>query len=221
FSDCQVLASLHILGRGNFFEDMTQMSHISEPTIQITFHMFNKLFAQEFYHDHVHLPTAGEDQDQVMRHYDLLGFTGAIGSTDVTHIKWAACPYSWAKHYTGKEGFATIAFQAIVDHTGRLLAATKGFGGSMNDKTIITVPLIRTRFSHRSSKVAPSSSHVLSAFRFRPSVTPRLPSYISGRSSPSKFAGTDIEIRWSKALESVRKDVECFFGILKGRFRIL
>ncbi|CAN0083425.1 unnamed protein product, partial [Pylaiella littoralis] len=33
---------------------------------------------------------------------------------------------------------ATIAFQAIVDHTGRLLAATKGFGGSMNDKTIIT-----------------------------------------------------------------------------------
>ncbi|CAM9699064.1 unnamed protein product, partial [Pylaiella littoralis] len=27
----------------------------------------------------------------------------------------------WAKQYTGKEGFATIAYQAIVDHTGRLL----------------------------------------------------------------------------------------------------
>jgi len=29
------------------------------------------------------------------------------------------------------------------------------------------------------------------------------------------------EIRWSKWLESMRKDVECTFGIMKGRWRIL
>ena len=29
------------------------------------------------------------------------------------------------------------------------------------------------------------------------------------------------ETRWSKWLESMRKDVECTFGIMKGRFRIL
>jgi hypothetical protein len=29
------------------------------------------------------------------------------------------------------------------------------------------------------------------------------------------------EIRWSKWLESMQKDVECTFGILKGRWRIL
>ncbi len=29
------------------------------------------------------------------------------------------------------------------------------------------------------------------------------------------------EIHWSKLLESMRKDVECTFGILKGRWRIL
>lgn len=72
-----------------------------------------------------------------MEAYDLLGFTGAIGSTDVTHIRWACCPYSWARQYTGKEGFPSIAYQAIVDHTGRVLAVTKGFAGAMNDKTII------------------------------------------------------------------------------------
>ncbi|CAN0462809.1 unnamed protein product, partial [Ectocarpus sp. 12 AP-2014] len=38
---------------------------------------------------------------------------------------------------------------------------------------------------------------------------------------PAKYPQTDMESKWSKALESVRKDVECFFGILKGRFRIL
>ena len=72
-----------------------------------------------------------------MKQYDHLGFTGAIGSTDVTHIKWASCPYTWAKQYTGKEGFPTIAYEATVDHTGRLLAVTKGYAGSMNDKTIV------------------------------------------------------------------------------------
>lgn len=76
-----------------------------------------------------------------MHYYDLLGFTGAIGSTDVTHIKWLCCPHSWGRQYTGKEGFATIAYQAIVDPTGRVLAVTKGFAGSMNDKTIIRYDL--------------------------------------------------------------------------------
>ena len=33
---------------------------------------------------------------------------------------------------------------------------------------------------------------------------------------------SDVNLRlWSKWIESVRKDVECTFGILKGRFRIL
>ena len=39
--------------------------------------------------------------------------------------------------------------------------------------------------------------------------------------APMKEAVLFTEIRWSKWLESVRKDVECTFGILKGRFRIL
>lgn len=39
--------------------------------------------------------------------------------------------------------------------------------------------------------------------------------------SPSKCPIEPGDIMFSKSLESVRKDVECFFGILKGRFRIL
>lgn len=38
---------------------------------------------------------------------------------------------------------------------------------------------------------------------------------------PTKYPASIQETKWSKRLESVRKDVECFFGILKGRFRIL
>ena len=38
---------------------------------------------------------------------------------------------------------------------------------------------------------------------------------------PNKFANAEFEARWSKRVESVRKDVECTFGVVKRRFRIL
>jgi hypothetical protein len=38
---------------------------------------------------------------------------------------------------------------------------------------------------------------------------------------PLKHSTNRREIRWSEWIESMRKDVECTFGILKGRFRIL
>ncbi len=44
-----------------------------------------------------------------------------------------------------------------------------------------------------------------------------LPTLIPPLKLPTSYA----EMRFSKWLESMRKDVECTFGILKGRFRIL
>jgi hypothetical protein len=38
---------------------------------------------------------------------------------------------------------------------------------------------------------------------------------------PFKTYSLASEVFWSKHLESIRKDVECAFGILKGRFRCL
>ena len=38
---------------------------------------------------------------------------------------------------------------------------------------------------------------------------------------PIKCSTNEHELRWSTRLESVRKDVESFFGRLKGRCRIL
>jgi hypothetical protein len=39
--------------------------------------------------------------------------------------------------------------------------------------------------------------------------------------APFKHTSSLKEYRWSEWLESMRKDVECTFGILKGRWRIL
>lgn len=132
----QVMACLQILARGNVFRDIYHMSFISEQTTQATFHSFCDHFSREMYDEHIHLPT-GDYQTKVMREYDRLGFTGAVGSTDVTHIAWGRCPYNQARSYTGKEGYPTVAYQVTVDHTKRALAVTRGFTGATNDKTII------------------------------------------------------------------------------------
>ena len=132
----QVLTALQILGRGNCFQDTSKLSLMSEASACTCFHIFCKRFAEELYDEHIHLPT-GAAHEKVMGEYDKVGFTGAIGSTDVTHVKWDCCPFSLQRSYTGKEGYPTIAYQATVDHTGNVLSVTRGFPGAQNDKTII------------------------------------------------------------------------------------
>ena len=132
----QVLTALQILGRGNSLDDTSQLSLISEATVYTCFHVFCKHFAEELYDDHIQLPT-GAAHDKVMAEYDKVGLTGAIGSTDVVHVKWDGCPFPLQGSHTGEKGYPTIAYQATVDHTGRVLSVTKGFPGAQNDKTII------------------------------------------------------------------------------------
>ena len=142
----QALSALKILGRGNFFDDLCECSYMSESTIQASFHQFCKYFAEEFYEEHIFLPT-GSMQTKVMEDFHKVGFTGAVGSTDVTHIRWDCCVYSLVRSYTGKDGFPTIAYQVTVDHSGRVLAVTRGFAGAHNDKTIICYLMRYSRFA--------------------------------------------------------------------------
>ena len=127
----KIMACLTILGRGNCFRSIYNLSWMSSAVVQGTFHQFCERFSTELYDEHISLPSPEDGElDRVMDEYDKLGFTGAMGSTDVTHIGWSRCPYN-------QEGQPTIAYQVTVSHSGRVLAVTEGFTGSTNDKTII------------------------------------------------------------------------------------
>lgn len=135
-----------MLGRGNCFDDVQQLSFMSEQVACQTFHEFNELFARELYSEYVSLPK-GAEMDKVRDEYHQLGFTGAVSSTDVTHVAWDCCPASQAVMYNGKEGRPTIGYQATVTHSRYAIGVTKGFPGAQNDKSIIrndkTVSTIR------------------------------------------------------------------------------
>ncbi|CAN0563637.1 unnamed protein product [Ectocarpus sp. 12 AP-2014] len=179
------------------------------------------------YDGHIHLPTEESGKlDHVMKQYDRLGFTGAVGSMDVTHIAWSRCPCNQARSYTGKEGFPTIAYQVTVDHAGRAMAVTEGFTGSTNDKTIVcwdaAVEKIRMDKQY--------TEKTFDVYNEDGTTTTLKGCYLLVDNGyhkwqiliePSKYPLSENFLLFSKRLESVRKDVECFFGILKSRFRIL
>ena len=84
---------------------------MSEATVCSVFHTFCRMFASEFYRESVNLPTGDITLTKVMSSTtSYLGFSGAIGQTDVTDLKWDCCPHSPQRSYTGKEGYATIAY---------------------------------------------------------------------------------------------------------------
>ena len=53
------------------------------------------------------------------------------------HIGWDKCHASETSLHKGKEGFCTLSYEVTADHTKKILAATKGFQGGVNDKTIV------------------------------------------------------------------------------------
>ena len=78
----------------------------------------------------------GEALKKVMDIYSKIELPGCVGSIDATHLKWAKCPKSLSNFCNGKEAFPTIAYQAVVDHSRKMLHITQGMYGSTNDITI-------------------------------------------------------------------------------------
>jgi hypothetical protein len=55
------------------------------------------------------------------------------------HVPWDRCSFADRSWYTGKEKIPTVAYEVTCDHSRKILHATAGYPGSINDKTISAV----------------------------------------------------------------------------------
>ncbi|CAN0439876.1 unnamed protein product, partial [Pylaiella littoralis] len=220
----QVLGVLQVLGRGNCFADVANFSLMSQSTAEKSFHRFCDCFAGGLWHQWVRLPE-GDDLKQVESIYNQLGFPGAIGSAGCTHVAWERCAYSETNIHKGKEGYTSVVFEAICDHAGRIIASTKGYPGAENDKTVVKRDLSVNRIQHEEPWASykyelygldGTSSWHTGGWLIVDGGYHRVPLLIC----PYKTYASVEQQEWSKRFESVRKDIECFFGRLKGRFRL-
>jgi hypothetical protein len=217
---------LRILGRGVCFDEVAELCNISETSVRLFFHAYCKHMAQE-YPKYIYPPSSDEEIEATLHAYEQRGFPGCIGSADGVHVAWDKAPAMDLPWYKGKENYPTLAYQCTVDHAGRCIACTMGFPGTVTDKTI-------ARYDTFMQSVHTGERYGTRTFRLR-DANGNWRSYKGlylivdqgyhkwrALQSPLSYTSSSSTARdWSTRLESNRKDVECFFGRLKGRFRIL
>ena len=227
-----ILASLRILGRDWKFDDFQEAIAVSHGTIRKFFHIFCEYGATVLYNTYVKCPTSKEDLELHMQHYAKLGLHGCTGSMDATHIDCCRIPSSLTQaHNSFKSNHPARAYNITVNHNRRILYSTRGFPSRWNDKTIV-------RFDEFYSQILESriGNDVEFFLYYYDSTTSTVKKQkyrgvwilvdngylnVSITVPPTKETIYRDELVWSKWMESVRKDVECTFGILKGRFTTL
>ena len=173
------------------------------------------------------MPDSIQDLQECEMAYRIAGFPGCIGSTDATHIPLERVAYIDRQQHLGfKSSATTRTYNLTVNHKRQILHSTTGHPGCWNDKTLVRFD----SFMDELRKGAFGNMMTFELMKASCSHTNMNGAYVivdngylnwSTTVPPLHNSMYRSEIRFSQWLESLRKDVECTFGILKGRWRIL
>jgi len=229
--ELMLLGALRYLGRGWTFDDVEEATGISEETHRQFFEAFINFGSTVLYQKWVVPPTHAADAAAHAVEYGMAGFSGCVASCDATHIMLERCNYAMRQAHLGfKMSHTARTYNLTVNHRRMILATTQGFPARWNDKTVILFDDF-VRGIH-DGKYLQDCEFDLYEFDSNGNVATATycgawvivdNGYLnwSATQPPIKKTLDRREIRWSQWLESIRKDVECTFGILKGRWRIL
>jgi hypothetical protein len=221
-----VLGALRYLGRNGTFDCISEATNCSEEVHRVFFSKFVKACAANLYPLHVYPPRTSAELKASMSLYETAGFPGCFGSFDVTHVPVEAMSYRLRHINTGKEGSPSRGFQLVVNHKREIISSSHGFAGALNDKTVVRLdPFV---LNLRNGHFFADEEWTICDIDGRES-TMKGPWLMCDGGyhqweqtlAPIKHTLRQVERDWSSALESMRKDVECTFGIMKRRFRIL
>ena len=223
----KLLGTLRMLGKGCSWDLLYELSGVSAEVHRKWTLRFIEKFSVEMYPIYVHGPRNSEEICNVTSLYAACGFPGCVGSTDCVHIRWECCPSVWSSVFrNGKHNYASIAYEMTVDHTKRFQSTTIGHYGTTSDKTIV-------KFDGFVNSVKFEKLFTEAKFKVQTSDTTwesetGLYLLVDGgyhkwriMQCPLKHTNEADRTRWSEFAESIRKDVECSFGILKKRFQFL
>ena len=156
---------------------------------------------------------------------------GCVGSTDASHIIMLKCS-DWANlgHKGFKLNLPARSYNLTVTHTKHILCSTTGHPSTWNDKTIVLFdPLISSVHNGELFQDLEFTLYEcnldgdVNEIKYKGAWFCADNGYLNWACTvpPVKDAMTYQTIRFSEWLESMRKDVECTFGIMKGRFSVL
>ena len=224
----KLCASLRYLATGNSFDSMEDAFHISSQTLRRFFwKKFIPWMMENKYAEVVRAPRSFAELAAVVDAYRAAGFDGCAGSVDGTHVAWLGFRAGDRAEFTGKEGYPTLVFGVTVDHTYKIMHITRAHPGATNDNVVMLDDDFHQKLMH--SELYSNFEFSLydahgAKVRHRGVYTICDGGYGDARNLISAFRNAGVagpKLDWSRWVGSVRKDVECTFGVLKQRFRIL
>ena len=227
-----VLTSLRYLGRGWTFDDLEECTATSAEVIRVFFHCFISFGSDVLFREWVSVPVTVEAAQALSTEYSMAGFPGCVGSMDATHVECARISYKYRQdHLSFKMPFCCRTYNIVTNHRRRILSTTEGHPARWNDKTLVKFDLLATSL-HEGTSVLKDFEFELCSYDADGNITEQKykgawllvdNGYLNWAVTvpPMKNTDTRAQLRFSKWLESMRKDVECTFGILKGRWRVL
>lgn len=226
-----LLGALRYLGRGWTFDDIEEATGIDDDVHRCFLHRFIKFGSTKLYAKYVIAPASSDEAQNHMKEFLAAGFPGCIGSMDATHIQMHKCPNLWRLAHKGfKMSHTARTYNITVNHRRRIISSTTGHPARWNDKTLVRYDKLAVDM--KNGEVLHDLCFELYDYDENGSIVKV--KYKGGwllvdngyllwsTTIPPYKRSLDLwEIRWSQWLESMRKDVECAFGIMKGRWRVL
>ena len=127
--ELKILGAMRMSAKGCSFDAIAELSGMSISTMQTFYHQFWAKFVSVFHDRWIVYPTTAVEAADNLAVYGRLGFPGAIGSVDCTHVYWGRCPALFSNTYSGKEKKPTVAYEVTVNHSGRVLYISTGHPG--------------------------------------------------------------------------------------------
>lgn len=109
--ELKILGALRMSAKGCSFDAIAELGGMSISTMHTFYHFYWDRFVTTFKERWIYYPTTAAEAADNLKVYSRLGFPGAIGSIDCTHVMWGRCPALYQNTYTGKEKKATVAYE--------------------------------------------------------------------------------------------------------------
>ena len=228
--ELKILFVLRVLGSGLFIKDGVQLTterYMSTNAGNTFFRQFIKLFVKHFKDEYIKEEMDNETLRRTLKEYSMLGLPGCVGSIDAVFIKWNKVPYDLSNLADGDKGKGVL-FEVVVNHSKLVLATQSSVFGTINDK-------ISIKYSNFMNKLKDQEIYNNVTYKVRTGVRDEdfielKNCYVIADGGYTPWycilcgfgpVSERHKYKFNEWIASVRKDVECFFGILKQRFRYL
>ena len=223
--EVKIMFTLRVLAGGTKIADAAELSgFMSNSEGNRFFKKFVVKFALIFEHIHIR-PLEGDELLRSMATYARLGIPGAAGSVDCTFIPWGRVPADMHNLCDGDKGVGAL-FEVVVTHEKLACAVGGFFGATISDKISVKyseyVEALRqkviatdVKYKIRTGLGEEDFIEIDRIFLIADGGYLHWPEIICG----FPYSNDPFQYKFTDWLASVRKDVECFFGILKQRFQ--